>query len=690
MSTYPIGKCPDGLVPVKASKNRNDNKIKAGQNQGLYISVDVPADQKAGVYTGTINVDVDGVKKDVPISVSVNDVLVNQENHTRAVFLDHWQFWNGEMDSTESMYDKYHRMLGEYRLSPMYAIIESEQDNSDAGMDRYVNKTYEILTTSKVNTMSIPYGTANVQGQTSFDENVMKKYIKKFFDKSIETNYNLLDHLVVYFGFCDEPYEFGLMERAKVIGMRYKVVMDEVTSELAGYRTDSPMHDELIASIAKIRNCITTQYQEEYDEYIDCYCPKARFYDTEEQRAHYDSQKEKWWYTCVDPRMPYPTYHTEDTLSSARMLSWMQANYDVVGNLFWAVNVYAQQGSGGYLPIEDYYTGDAAHYNGCNGDGYLMYPGKQYGIDGPLPSLRLEAIRDGYEEYELFYNLKEKAKSLGLDDKAIFDLITKPLYSGTKVLATAEGVEKARKTLAGLTQAMNNGSDFIVNKCDINSEKGEISFEFYAKNGSEIKVNGEAVEFKENKGAGKIYAYKTTCYNESNDLDIEVKFGENVAHVITHVVGKVSNFTPENLISSFTKYNSSVNATVVDDANIGHALKLEIGKPRDAKQSIKFTPEFLANLNSNSQEIVFNVNNPTNDDLKISFGWRNETNNYDTYLTENMILKPGKTSISTPTLYLRLGVTSNIKYFFLVFGDSSSKTEEAKTFYINNVAIYNK
>ena len=36
----------------------------------------------------------------------------------------------------------------------------------------------------------------------------------------------------------------------------------------------------------------------------------------------------------------------------------------------------------------------------ANGDGYLFYPGAKYGADYPFASMRLEAIRDGLEEYE--------------------------------------------------------------------------------------------------------------------------------------------------------------------------------------------------------------------------------------------------------------------------------------------------
>ena len=41
-------------------------------------------------------------------------------------------------------------------------------------------------------------------------------------------------------------------------------------------------------------------------------------------------------------------------------------------------------------------------FPGANGDGFLTYPGKQVGIDGPVTSIRLEILRDGNEDIEYF------------------------------------------------------------------------------------------------------------------------------------------------------------------------------------------------------------------------------------------------------------------------------------------------
>jgi len=52
-------------------------------------------------------------------------------------------------------------------------------------------------------------------------------------------------------------------------------------------------------------------------------------------------------------------------------------------------------------PERDVWT-DPGFRNRYNGEGYLLYPGSEAGIFGPVPSLRLKALRDGLEDYAYF------------------------------------------------------------------------------------------------------------------------------------------------------------------------------------------------------------------------------------------------------------------------------------------------
>lgn len=90
----------------------------------------------------------------------------------------------------------------------------------------------------------------------------------------------------------------------------------------------------------------------------------------------------------------------------------MQKDYGLAGNLYWET-VFWTRYRDEVREKTDVYEGDPMHFPGDNGDGYLVYPGDVYGIDGPVGSIRLESIRDGLEEYEMLADLENAMRRRG-------------------------------------------------------------------------------------------------------------------------------------------------------------------------------------------------------------------------------------------------------------------------------------
>ena len=685
---------PDALLPVDALVRRKENKIKKGENQSFYVSVETPLMQKPGLYTGTFYLTLDGTVKEFPVSLNVYDLKINYESHSRSCFETGWQFECGELDSTETMYMKYNHALYDYRLSAHTTMLYHEPF-TDRDINEFTDISYREMQNPRCTNIALPEIRVEVPLpgiDYSFDEVIMKKLLNRFFIKSIRENYNMFKKTIVFMGgIIDEPDDLGIEERAIYVCNRFKTVLNETADSLKDSYKENPLQPEIIEGIRNIPNVVTASWSETLDGVIDTYCPKANFYDTPEQRSHYDSQKEKWWYTCVKPRAPYPTYHTEDSLSSPRLLSWMQANYDVVGNLFWSTNLFARADSNGnFQAIDDYYNGDACHYPGVNGDGYLFYPGKPYGIDGPVGSIRLEAIRDGLEEYEIFYNLKEKLKSLEIDKEPTFDFLTSYLYEGTKVNATSIEMEDAREDLIQLAMANENGSDFCIVKNDVDKDHNRIDYTFYANNGTSIKINGETLSEGEAYKNGHLFNISVNLNNDTNIFNIEVIYNGKT-NVIEHNVGPKNDvYDANDLNNTFEKYNASIATSITSYDEYQNVLKMEIGKTTEKKQSIKFVPSFLKDIGEKTANMTFNIINPTSEDIEFSVGYRSSANTFDSYFEENLILKPGYNTITINLAITKWKSIGSLKYIMLVFGNSTSKAEEAKTVYLNNFIISKK
>jgi hypothetical protein len=102
-----------------------------------------------------------------------------------------------------------------------------------------------------------------------------------------------------------------------------------------------------------------------------------------------------------------------------------------------------------------------------NGDGYIIYPGGPVGSTLPVSSLRVEAARDGVEDYEYFYllrNLIAQAKAAGKDTtaaenalSAALNIVTIPNAGGrfsSLILPDPAVVFTARQNIAAAIETL--------------------------------------------------------------------------------------------------------------------------------------------------------------------------------------------------------------------------------------------
>jgi hypothetical protein len=92
-----------------------------------------------------------------------------------------------------------------------------------------------------------------------------------------------------------------------------------------------------------------------------------------------------------------------------RILHWLNWRYDLRGYLHWGLTAWT----------DDPYT-TATRYWYPPGESWIVYPGK----DGPIDSMRYEALRDGIEDYEymwLLTSLAAKVKEELGDGAEVFD-----------------------------------------------------------------------------------------------------------------------------------------------------------------------------------------------------------------------------------------------------------------------------
>ena len=120
---------------------------------------------------------------------------------------------------------------------------------------------------------------------------------------------------------------------------------------------------------------------------------------------------------CCGPQAPYPNNFIDHPAINHRIRFWMMEKYGVTGSLYWATTYWL--GKGGALRNPWTSTMSVSPDGGTwgNGDGMMLYPACHEPsatpvLTGPVPSMRIEMLREGLEDREYFWLLREAVKKL--------------------------------------------------------------------------------------------------------------------------------------------------------------------------------------------------------------------------------------------------------------------------------------
>ena len=700
-TSMPTGYYPDALVPYENIVMVGENVIKANENQGLYFRFNVPIDQTAGTYTGKANLTIGGETMEIPLTLTVADLTVSEEVHAKSNFFSRGLFYKGELEYTQRMRDLYTEACFEYRIGVDNIVPESY--HSPAEIEYYVNKAYDYMQNPKCSNIGVPYATETVNGYTCIKATTFEAYLKAFAKKSCENNYNMFKKLSCYLGIIDEPQLNDSFEALKVVVGVYRDTLERVANQIeADPAYNSPIKAEIVEGLRNLRNTITTHYDEEYAEYIDTWCPMYHMYDGD-LIHNYDDQEERWWYGCISPRAPYPTYHIEDTLLSARAESWMRAEYGIVGNLYWGIDLYACYNGTYYEEIEDYYSGNAERYDQVNGDGFLFYPGKKYGVDGPIGSLRLEAIRDGLEEYELLYammntygDISKKIGAISEEDAFTSDRVVKSLtsqiYSGTRVATTSAIFQTARESLFDLAKLTADTEVCILDFSDDNH--GVISYKILAPTDATIKRDGAQLTASKTIGDYNIYDIQIPLTNDTNSLTLNIEKDGNSYVYAQELGGKVTiissaDWTASNFFKqSVTPVFSLVDASEVATQLSGNIAKVDLpATVAGVTQTFCMKGAMLDGIGENSSKYVMRVYYEGTDEPEfvISAKHKKSMTYYD--LT-SVKLKQGMNEIVISLAGKSWKSLGEIEYLAFYVGGKAG--EPNRSIYFVDCALYNK
>lgn len=176
-----------------------------------------------------------------------------------------------------------------------------------------------------------------------------------------------------------------------------------------------------------LRRMLTEQVEPELVGGPNLWCPLTPHLNVEGTEAQRKVGDEFWWYVCCGPKAPYVTLFIDHPGAEMRLWLWQTWQERVTGILIWDT-VYWHCQCAYPDSLQNPYEDSMGWSNNAekgerkpwgNGDGRFMYPPRSVftedgpNTDDPVPTMRLEMLRDGLEDYEYFVILKKLLKKKG-------------------------------------------------------------------------------------------------------------------------------------------------------------------------------------------------------------------------------------------------------------------------------------
>ncbi len=516
---------PDALLPFDVAIEYGENTLPKNVNQSVYIEVKTTKSTQPGIYNGKIQVLADTYSHLVPITVEVINYSIPDEPST-ANYFARWgteHFNSAELSCDEEITTKYYETMLDYRMSSTLPF------EGEGGVEKYVEllrkyyhstgfsayKFYYEATYSSYNDMLI-----------AFNVPLCKEYLSAVIEASLEDRTNYLDKAFFYFStFVDEPDSNPgvTWEMVRQIATTCKKMLtdlaDSLDVSLASNKNYSYYLSTVRQTLIDIPNIIPGSYSISTLENAGASdisaCTSLERYDSSETRASYKrtGNEQEWWYTCIGPQYPYPNLLMNSYLSGPRLISWMQLYYDIDGFLIWDAINYTD-GDNTAIPFINCYDQLSDTMTAVS-DGKIFYPGKPYGIDGPISSLRAVSYRDGMEDIEVIQAIYDIYNEYGLDaNEALVEVMAKE-FQGVITNGSASDFDSSRKTIMEMFEKLNSSNALLFGKSVEDATSKTISFILPHDNAT-ASVGGVTLSSDEN----GYYTYTLNSSNPSVKIDV--------------------------------------------------------------------------------------------------------------------------------------------------------------------------
>lgn len=378
---------PDPLIPVTKPFSLKGSEI----CRPVWITVHVPKNTKAGYYTGNIKIVANNSETNIiPLELKVRDFELPDETHLKT------HTWD-EIALMQKFYNVKELPVPWY-LNFCDVLLKNHLNPSFAGID-YVDKKnlvdgkYDFSKVEKILSYTI------LKGLSRFSMVQMKK--GDYQPGELEKEYQFIE---AYANFLKSK---GWLNKALVELWDEPTILEweAVKKRAEKIRQISPdIKTQLFCTEGDAYKFWDTAVSKKYGllDLIDLWMPVRLIEAPEIQKKGH----EVWTYFATLPRGNAPNFYTDAPSVNQRLIPWYCWLYGVDGFEHWSTTYFWRNVKEG-KPITEKWPNaiwDSRTYHDFHGEGQLVYPGP----DGQFfPSIRLETFRDGMDDYEYLYKLRE-------------------------------------------------------------------------------------------------------------------------------------------------------------------------------------------------------------------------------------------------------------------------------------------
>ncbi len=383
------------------------------RNRPIWVDLSIPSSTPAGTYTGTISVTQNGKPVEtLNVEVEVYNFslpdkthLITYMNVSKGSLAN---FYHKEASSKEidQLTQTYYEFLYAHRMEPWFndqlepdVVVNGDKVEvkfDDARYQYYLNK----LNSKRVLLDAFP---SNLKKQVS-DEPFSKAFnqkVKSYLSQvaSYFGKHGWKDRLV-FNSPIDEPNTKEDYEETR----QWATLVHEAASGVPFLATESPVPDN--SDWGTLRGHVNNFSM--HGNSLNKQQVKQAIVEEQAKGG------EMTWYISCDQAYPQPNYFIDAPALDLVMVPWITAGYKMAGILYWATNFWSETPNpwldavtfiSGFLCSDGYVL---------NGEGSLFYPGdytKKYtsqpNVEGPVSSIRFELLREGIEDYEYLWMLKD-------------------------------------------------------------------------------------------------------------------------------------------------------------------------------------------------------------------------------------------------------------------------------------------